>query len=203
MEADLCGHATLATAHALWTEGVVPQHDAIRFHTRSGVLTCESTDNWISLDFPALPVTPVSAPMELAEALGVTPVFVGRSSLDLVAVVESPELVESLSPDLVKLRALPVRGVAVTASTNTAATTDRPYDFVSRFFAPAAGIDEDPVTGSAHCSLGPYWAEQLGSRELVGYQASRRGGLVRMSVNNDRVILSGQAVTVLDGQLVG
>jgi PhzF family phenazine biosynthesis protein len=197
IEVDLCGHATLAAAHALWSEGNVPRDQPIRFHTRSGVLTCTTDGKLIELDFPATPADPAEPPAGLLEALGVAPSFVGRSKFDKFVVVESEHMVRALKPDFARLREIPMRGVMVTS------TSDHPrFDFVSRFFAPAAGVNEDPVTGSAHCCLGPFWSERLGKTELTAYQASARGGIVRVRVQGDRVILGGQAVTVLQGQLL-
>lgn len=197
IEVDLCGHATLASAHALWTEGVVNGDQPIRFHTKSGVLPCRQNGEFIELDFPATPAHETEPPAGLLDALGVTPSFVGRSKFDTFVLVESEEVVRSLKPDFVCLREISMRGVIVTGTSN-----DPRFDFVSRYFAPSAGIDEDPVTGSAHCCLGPFWGERLGKREMTAYQASARGGIVRVQVNGDRVILGGQAVTVLKGELV-
>ena len=197
VEVALCGHATLASAHVLWDEGFAPPTRTLRFLTRSGVLAATRRDDWIELDFPARPDTPVEAPAGLAAALGAEPVRVGRNVDDLVVLLESEAAVRALAPDVGALRRLPVRGVAVTA----AATTPG-YDFVSRFFAPAVGVDEDPVTGSAHCCLAPFWSERLGRTEMTGYQASARGGVVRVRVAGDRVVLAGQAVTVARGELL-
>lgn len=196
-EVDLCGHATLASAHALWTEGDVSGGQPIRFHTKSGVLTCTRNGDFIELDFPATPAQEAEPPAGLLDALGVTPSFVGRSKFDKFVLVESEQVVRSLKPDFARLRKISMRGVMVTS------TSDDPrFDFVSRYFAPGAGIDEDPVTGSAHCCLGPFWSERLGKTEMTAFQASARGGIVRVQVKGDRVILGGQAVTVLRGELV-
>lgn len=197
IEVDLCGHATLAAAHALWSEGIVPQDRPIRFHTRSGVLTCTTDGKLIELDFPATPADAAEPPAGLLEALGVTPSFVGRSRFDKFVLVESEQTVRSLKPDFARLREVPMRGVIVTSP-----SADPRFDFVSRYFAPGAGIDEDPVTGSAHCCLGPFWSARLGKTDLTAYQASARGGVVRVRINGDRVILGGQAVTVLRGELL-
>ncbi|MCU1493703.1 MAG: yddE [Acidimicrobiaceae bacterium] len=198
VEVDLCGHATLASAHVLWQEGEIAE--CIEFHTRSGVLSAARSGSRISLDFPALPAHRAHAPAGLEDALGLSPVWVGRSRFDVLVEVADEAAVRDLVPDLGLLRAVEARGVIVTAAA-AAPGADRP-DFVSRFFAPSVGIDEDPVTGSAHCSLAPYWAKRFGRDELVGYQASRRGGLVGVRVSGDRVVLSGEAVTVLRGELV-
>jgi PhzF family phenazine biosynthesis protein len=197
IEVDLCGHATLAAAHALWSEGIVPRDQPIRFHTRSGVLTCTTDGKLIELDFPATPAHAAEPPAGLLEALGVTPTYTGRSKFDKFVLVESEQVVRSLKPDFARLREVPMRGAIVTSP-----SADPRFDFVSRFFAPAAGVNEDPVTGSAHCCLGPFWGERLGKTELTAYQASARGGVVRVRVNGDRVILGGQAVTVWRGELV-
>jgi len=196
IEVELCGHATVAAAHALWTEEIVPDADAIRFHTHSGILTCTKEGDLIELDFPATPALEVTPPDGLLDALGVQPLFVGRSKFDKLFVVESEEVVRSLTPDFEGLRKISMRGVIVTSRSANAE-----YDFVSRYFAPAAGIDEDPVTGSAHCCLGPYWSEQLSKHSMTAFQASARGGVVHVRVAGDRVFLGGQAVTVFQGAL--
>lgn len=197
VEVDLCGHATLASAHVLWEEGYLQPDAVARFHTRSGLLTAERRGNLIELDFPATPEEPAATPAGLAEALGVTPQYVGKNRFDYLVQVASEEIVRGMQPDFTPLRKLPVRGIIVTSQASSPN-----YDFVSRFFAPAAGVDEDPVTGSAHCCLGPFWAQRLGKQELVGYQASARGGVVRVRLEGGRVRLGGQAVTVLRGELV-
>jgi PhzF family phenazine biosynthesis protein len=196
LEVDLCGHATLASAHVLWETGQLAADAQARFHTRSGLLTADLRGGWIELDFPATPPTVADPPPGLIQALGVTPVAVARSRFDYLVQVASEAEVRALAPDLGRLKPIETRGVIVTSR---AATAD--FDFVSRFFAPGAGIDEDPVTGSAHCALGPYWGERLGKRELVAYQASARGGVVRVCLQGDRVRLQGQAVTVMTGVL--
>jgi PhzF family phenazine biosynthesis protein len=196
VEVDLCGHATLASAHALWSEGIVSPANDIRFETNSGVLTCCRKEASIELDFPATPAQSASSVEALELALGVEPIFFGRSRFDALVVVDSEKTVRSLEPDLAALRALPFRGVIVTSK-----SADTEFDFVSRFFAPAAGVDEDPVTGSAHCCLGPYWGEQLGKNELTAFQASSRGGVIDLKLAGDRVLLGGQAVTVFKGVL--
>jgi predicted PhzF superfamily epimerase YddE/YHI9 len=197
VEVDLCGHATLASAHVLWELGYLPPDAPARFHTRSGLLTARRAGAWIELDFPATPAEPAVLPDGLAAALGVTARYAGRTRFDYLIEVDGEEDVRALRPDLAALRSLGVRGIIVTARASTGQ-----YDFVSRFFAPGAGIDEDPVTGSAHCCLGPFWSARLGMSELSAYQASPRGGVVRVRVALPRVYLSGQAVTVLRGELV-
>lgn len=196
VEVDLCGHATLASAHVLWSERGLSPDRSIRFHTRSGVLTAIRTGDRIELDFPPDPPSAAEAPPGLLEALNVSARYVGRGRSDYIVEVDSEEQVCSLTPDFARLARVEARGVMVTARPS------RPgYDFVSRFFGPRDGINEDPVTGSAHCCLGPYWAERLGKTEMVGYQASARGGVVRTRIVGDRVILAGKAVTVLRGVL--
>lgn len=195
VEVDLCGHATLASAHALWQEKIL--EGEARFHTRSGLLKAKRDGDWIELDFPATQAQPATAPQQLLDALGVEPVYVGKNKFDYIIEVESEDRVRRLRPDHVALRELPVRGVIVTSRSSS---TD--HDFVSRFFAPGSGIDEDPVTGSAHCCLAPYWSEKLGKKEFVAYQASQRGGTLRIRLDGDRVKLLGRAVTVLRGDLV-
>jgi PhzF family phenazine biosynthesis protein len=198
VEVELCGHATLASAHVLWEEGHVPAGEQARFHTRSGLLTAHRDGDWIFMDFPATPDTASNPPPDLIAALGVQAVHVGRTRFDYLVVVDSEDTVRRVTPDMAGLRRrVGVRGVIVTA--RSAASQ---FDFVSRFFAPGSGIDEDPVTGSAHCCLGPYWQRQLGKRDFVAYQASPRGGVVRVGVRGDRVVLGGQAVTVLRGELL-
>jgi PhzF family phenazine biosynthesis protein len=192
VEVDLCGHATLASAHILWETGVLDREEQARFHTRSGLLTAAYNQGEVELDFPATPDEPVNTLDNLGKALGVIPTHVGRSVYDYLVEVESEEEVRKLRPDFSLLKTLDVRGTIVTARAKSSA-----YDFVSRFFAPGAGIDEDPVTGSAHCCLGPYWSRRLGKKEFVAYQASERGGTVRVRLAGDRVILGGSAVTVL------
>ena len=197
IEVALCGHATLASAHALWSQGVAPENEAIRFHTRSGVLTCSRHSDLIELDFPALAVVESAPPAGLTEALGVTPTFAGQSTFDKFLVVESEQVVRSLRPDFRRLKQIDMRGVMVTSLAD-----DPQIDFVSRYFAPGAGIDEDPVTGSAHCCLGPYWGKQLGKSEMTAFQASARGGTVQIRLCGDRVVLGGRAVTVSVGKLL-
>jgi predicted PhzF superfamily epimerase YddE/YHI9 len=197
VEVDLCGHATLASAHVLWTEGHLPRDQEIRFHTRSGQLKAACRGELIELDFPAEPAAPVSPPPGLLEALQVEALFVGRNRFDYLVELGSEAKVRVVQPDYVRLGQLDVRGVIITSC---CATPD--YDFVSHFFAPAAGVNEDPVTGSAHCCLGPYWSTRLAKSELRGYQASSRGGVVQVRLAGPRVILGGHAVTVLKGCLV-
>ncbi len=196
VEVALCGHATLASAHVLWEDGHVPAGRQARFHTKSGVLTADRKGDWIELDFPATPAAPAAAPAGLGEALGSTPRWVGRSKFDYLVEVESEDQLRGLDPDFMALERVEARGIIVTSRATTTG-----YDFVSRFFAPRAGVREDPVTGSAHCALTPFWSERLKKTEMTAYQASPRGGVVRVRLNGDRVVLGGQAVTVLRGDL--
>jgi PhzF family phenazine biosynthesis protein len=196
VEMDLCGHATLASAHALWGEGLLPADREARFHTRSGLLTAGRNGSLIEMNFPSTPAEPADAPKLLLSALGVTPVHAGRSRFDYLLELESETDVRRVQPDLPALRKLDARGVIVTSRSD-----GHEFDFISRFFAPAAGVDEDPVTGSAHCCLTPYWAARLGRNDLTGYQASARGGVVKVRLEGDRVRLAGGAVTVLRGEL--
>lgn len=197
VEVRLCGHATLASAHVLWERGFLASSEVARFHTKSGLLSAtRMSDGRIDLDFPARPATPMETPAGLAEALGAPVLSVWSSADDELVEVTSEEVVRSLKPDFQRLRQVPLRGAIVTARSAGS------YDFVSRFFAPAVGIDEDPVTGSAHCVLAPFWAERLGKREMLAYQASARGGEMRVAVRGDRVGLGGRAITVLAGELL-
>ena len=197
VEVDLCGHATLATAHVLWEDNHLARDAPAVFHTRSGPLSAVLHDGWIEMDFPAEPDEPAPAPEALPAALGAEPTYVGRNRFDYLVEVGAEATVRSLAPDFGRLGEIDARGIIVTAP----AATDG-FDFVSRFFAPRSGIDEDPVTGSAHCCLGPYWQRHLGLDTFTAWQASERGGLVKVQVRDERVTLSGQAVTVLRGELL-
>jgi len=196
-EVDLCGHATLASAHVLWEEDILGKQETARFHTRSGLLSATRKEGWIEMDFPAELHKPAIAPPALTRALGATPVYTGKNRFDYLVELESEEVLRNLHPDFSLLKTIPARGVIVTAPSDS-----KDYDFVSRFFAPAVGINEDPVTGSAHCCLGPYWQKRLKKDFFTAYQASRRGGIVRVNVKGARVMLSGQAVTILRGELL-
>lgn len=196
VEVDLCGHATLASAHLLWERGLAPAGEPIRFQSRSGLLTCTRAGGKIELDFPAEPASPIAAMPDLTLALGAQPVSLGRNRFDLISEFDSEEVVRALRPDFGKLGKIAARGVIVTAPSD-----DSRFDFVSRFFAPAVGVNEDPVCGSAHCCLGPFWSAKLNKSELVGFQCSSRGGIVGVRNQKDRVVLCGTAVTVLAGQL--
>jgi PhzF family phenazine biosynthesis protein len=194
---DLCGHATVASAHVLWEQGHLPARSPARFQTRSGLLTAIRRGDVIELDMPAKPIEPATAPPDLARALHLEPQLVARNQFDYLVLVDSEERLRSIKPDFALLATLPVRGAIVTSRSST-----QGYDFVSRFFAPASGVNEDPVTGSAHCCLAPFWRDRLGKSELVGYQASPRGGIVRVRTEGDRVFLGGKAVTVLRAELL-
>jgi PhzF family phenazine biosynthesis protein len=195
IEVDLCGHATLASAHVLWEDGHILADAEVRFHTRSGLLTCRRNGGWIEMNFPAKRAEPAEAPPQLADALGAELLHVGRNQFDYLVEVADEAALRALNPNHHLLRQLPVRGVIVTARGSD-------YDFVSRFFAPGSGIDEDPVTGSAHSALAPFWSKRLGKTEMIGFQASARGGVVKVRVEGDRVYMSGQAVTVMRGDLL-
>ena len=196
VEVDLCGHATLASAHVLWESGALAQEAQARFFTQSGLLTADRRGEWIELDFPSRPSEAAPPPEGLAAALGTTLLATSMSRGDVVVDVASEAVVRGLAPDFSLLARVPARGIIVTAKSDSAA-----YDAVSRFFVPSQGIDEDPVTGSAHCCLAPHWAPRLGKDDFVAYQASARGGVVRVGLRGDRVRLGGQAITVLRGEL--
>jgi PhzF family phenazine biosynthesis protein len=197
VEVDLCGHATLASAHVLWEAGQVASAAPIRFQTRSGLLTAVRRDDWIELDFPVTPEWPAQIPPDLIDALGVRPLYVGKSRFDYLVELDGADAVLKVQPDFARLRAIRARGVIVTSRS---AAPD--CDFVSRFFAPASGIDEDPVTGSAHCCLAPFWSRRLDKDRFVARQLSARGGILRVRLDGERVRLSGEAVTVLRGDLL-
>jgi len=195
-EVALCGHATLASAHVPWSSGALREAEVARFHTKSGLLTAAKRGDWIELDFPATLVTESHAPAGLLEALGITPAFIGRSKFDYLLEVTEPEL-RALTPDFtILLKVENCRGIIVMSR-----SVNPEFDFLSRFFAPAAGVNEDPVTGSAHCALTPYWSAKLGKSKMFAYQASKRGGHIKVELKGERVLLSGQAVTVLSAML--
>lgn len=199
-EVRLCGHATLATAHILWEERYLPSGEQAQFHTKSGLLTARKDAPWIELDFPARFIENTKEHPSLNQALGVSPKQVGKTSSDagdlFLVEVESEQTVRAITPDFGMLVANNVRGVIVTSRSDT-----QEYDFVSRYFAPAVGINEDPVTGSAHCYLAPYWGTKLGKQNLVGFQASARTGIVNCCWKGDRVLLRGKAITIFKGEL--
>jgi PhzF family phenazine biosynthesis protein len=196
-EVDLCGHGTLATIHILIEEAYLGMGETARFFTKSGVLRARKTGNLIRMDFPAEPEDEVPVPVELTEALGIQPCYTGRNRFDYLVEVASEEEVRKMAPDFVSLRSIPMRGVMVTSRATTPG-----FDFVSRFFAPAIGINEDPVTGSAHCCLAPFWQKRLKKDTFTAYQASERGGVVRLRLDDTgRVKIAGTAVTVWKGSL--
>jgi PhzF family phenazine biosynthesis protein len=197
VEVDLCGHATLASAHVLWETGAVKSEEPARFHTRSGLLTAVQKDGWTELDFPSQPDEEVTAPSGLIRAIGATPQYVGKNRFDFLIEVKSEEILRNLEPNFELLSRFPVRGFIVTSRSDGGE-----FDFVSRFFCPRVGILEDPVTGSACCCLGPYWQRRLGKDEFVAFQASQRGGVIRVKVKRKRVLISGQAVTVSRGEVL-
>jgi len=197
VEVDLCGHATLASAHVLWESGYLRPDEQAYFFTRSGLLMAENKGDWIDLDFPSEPEEQATPPDDLLKALGVEPKYIDKNRFDYLIEVESEQIVRNVKPDFRLLASLPVRGVMLTSLSNSGE-----YDFVSRFFAPASGIDEDPATGSAHCCLGPFWKKRFHKDQFTAYQASSRGGVIRIRLADDRVYLGGQAVTVMHGEIV-
>ena len=195
VEVDLCGHATLASAHVLWETRHLAPEVAACFETRSGVLTATRAGDDVALDFPADPVAPAEPDPGLLDALGLGDAVASTGRIGWLLELADASAVRAARPDFARLAAFDIAVL-------TARADDAAYDFVSRCFGPKFGIDEDPVTGSAHCALGPYWAERLGKTELTGYQASARGGVVRVRVDGDRTVLGGRAVTVTRGELV-
>jgi PhzF family phenazine biosynthesis protein len=197
VEVDLCGHATLASAHVLWETGQAAPAETLWFQTRSGLLTAVRRDDWIELDFPVTPEEPAQTPPGLVDALGVSPLYVGKSRFDYLVELDGSDAVLNTQPDFARLRTIPARGVIVTSRSSTS-----DCDFVSRFFAPASGIDEDPVTGSSHCCLAQFWSRRLDKDRLIARQLSARGGILKVRLDGERVHLSGQAVTVLRGEVL-
>jgi PhzF family phenazine biosynthesis protein len=195
VEVDLCGHATLAAAHVLWEEELVSADQSISFHTRSGLLTAKKQHGLIELDFPVDPVIEVTPPQGLEAAIGLNAVYVGKGRDDYLIEVETEQQLRELAPDFRRLATIPGRGFIVTAP------AEGEFDFVSRFFAPRVGIDEDPVTGSAHCTLAHYWERRLGKQSFNAVQLSKRGGTLKVTLKNDRVTLSGKAVLISKGNL--
>jgi PhzF family phenazine biosynthesis protein len=197
VEVDLCGHATLAGAHILWERNHLARSEQARFHTRSGLLTADPKEGWIEMNFPAEPEQPAPVPAGLDRALGTDRIlYTGRNRFDLLVEVDSEDTVRRLQPDFTLLGTIDARGVIATSLPGPG-----DYDFVSRFFAPRVGVNEDPVTGSSHCCLGPYWKKRLGKTAFVARQVSARGGVIRVRIDGDRVRLGGQAVTVMVGSL--
>jgi len=205
VEVDLCGHATLASAHVLWSEGHLSDTEVAKFQTKSGWLSARKNDDWIEMDFPAQPVQTASHVLpQLIKALccGGNIRAVSKNDVNYLVEILSESALAGLQPDFAEMKKLPVQGVIATAPAD-----GEDYDFVSRYFGPAVGIDEDPVTGSAHASLAPYWQEKLNKIEMTARQISARGGVIRVKYNNsnepsDRVFISGQAVTVMKGELL-
>lgn len=198
-EVPLCGHATLASAHTLWTEGYVPTEEAIHFYTLSGLLIARFNNNWIELDFPATISEPTPTPVDLKTVFNIPFKQVFSNYLGYLIEVESADLVKQLQPNFSLLKTLPINNAIITSL----AAKNSEYDFVSRFFAPGLGINEDPVTGSAHCCLAPFWRDRLKKDEMLAYQASNRGGVVKINyTGGDRVLLAGQGITVMRGELL-
>ena len=196
VEVQLCGHATLATAHILWEQGILSQNDEARFHTLSGLLTVTNDNGEYEMNFPAYTVKDVSPNEKLIEALKVTPVNFAEAEYHYICELESEEQLRNVFPSMESFMGLEKFGTIITAKSNS-----NDYDFVSRFFAPSKGVNEDPVTGSAHCSLGPYWMQKTGRDYFTAYQASQRGGVVKIKMNDGRVLLKGRAVTFLRGDI--
>lgn len=196
-EVDLCGHATLASAHILWQEGILGKSEKAVFETKGGILEAQKTDEKIDMFFPVDEPREVDCPDELGMAIKYQPVYVGKCKFDCLAIYENEKIIREMHPDLERVKNLGSRGLIVSAKSDS-----REYDFVSRYFGPNAGIDEDPVTGSAHCCLAPYWSTVLKKNSMVGFQASKRGGVVYTKLDNDKVILSGRAVTVMKSEIL-
>ncbi|MED5578516.1 MAG: PhzF family phenazine biosynthesis protein [Nitrospinota bacterium] len=196
-EVDLCGHATLASAYVLWDEGFHPIDQDIQFLTNSGNIICKRSDNWIQMNFPIIEYKEEDLPVGMIDSLGIKPKFCAKTSLnDYLLEADSEFVLEKLSPNFRKLQEFPCRGVIVTAPAN-----GNDFDFVSRFFAPSIGIEEDHVTGSSHCSLGTFWSEKLSKKKLIAKQISERGGIIKISLGKDKITLSGQAVTLMRCEL--
>lgn len=197
-EVDLCGHATLASAHILWETHLLDDREEARFRTKSGWLRANKQQDKIELDFPLEEADAAEMPDDLVKGLGVELIYVGRNRMDYIVEVADEETVRNLCPNLELLKRIDTRGVIVTSKSSTDA-----YDFVSRFFAPRVGINEDPVTGSAHCCLAPYWTKKLNKQVMKAYQASERGGFLELRVDGNRVFLSGRAITFFSADMQG
>ncbi|MEW6528149.1 MAG: PhzF family phenazine biosynthesis protein [Spirochaetota bacterium] len=195
-EVDLCGHATLATSHVLYEQHIATAQQELKFYTRSGLLIVKKEGDIITMNFPQEIATEYSIPQWVIEALGVKPVYTGKNRMDYLIEVKTEEEVLEINPDFIALKKMDSRGVIITAKSSR-----MEYDFVSRFFAPGLGVNEDPVTGSAHCCLGPYWQQKLQKSTFTAYQASERGGVLKVEVGDDRVYIGGKAVTVLSGHI--
>jgi PhzF family phenazine biosynthesis protein len=197
-EVDLCGHATLASAHTLWETGVLPIEREAIFFTKSGRLSAKRDGEYIVLNFPLEEDNPVETPEALQKSLGVPFIYTGRNRMDYIVEVGDEETVRKLEPDFEIMKEIDARGVIVTSP-----SANPEYDFVSRFFAPGLGVPEDPVTGSAHCCLGPYWQRRLGKEEMAAHQVSKRGGALKVTLKGDRVYIGGKAVTVFCAEFGG
>lgn len=196
VEVPLCGHATLASSHVLFETGLASRDETVRFQTKSSELCARSRDGWIEMDFPLIPVEPAEPMVDLVEAIAAQPVFFGLCGENALIELESEELIRSLRPDFQAMVKAPVQGLIVTSKARTPGV-----DFASRYFGPWVGINEDPVTGSAHCSLAPYWSTILGKTEMLAHQVSARGGVVKVRIEAERVAITGKAVTVFTGTL--
>ncbi|MFJ8260663.1 PhzF family phenazine biosynthesis protein [Rummeliibacillus sp. NPDC094406] len=195
-EIPICGHATLASSYFLWEKGLFDKEKSITFQTKSGVLEAQLIDDWVQLQFPTMIQERTIAPDLLIRALGVNPTYVGKNKLDYLVEVESEDVVRNLKPNIDLITQLGVRGVIITSKSNT-----NEFDFVSRFFSPSQGINEDFVNGSSHCCLGPYWKDKFKKNDLTAFQASERGGILKLRVLDDEVLVSGKAVTIFEGKL--
>lgn len=195
-EVNLCGHATLASAHILWESEQVASQQTIEFYTNSGILTAQNRHGRIEMSFPVEQVDKRETPTALSEALGMTPIEAWKCQSDYLVVLENEAAVQNLQPELHRLKEIFVRGVIVTAKSD-----HDEYDFVSRFFAPRVGVDEDPVTGSAHCVLASYWGRKLNKQHMIARQLSKRGGVLYLSLEKDRLLIRGDACTILKGEL--
>lgn len=197
VEVSLCGHATLASAHILFEQGYLSPDRQALFETRSGRLTATQTEDWITLDFPTRPTISIQPDPDLMTALGITHVIaIGQSRSIILIEVPDENAVRAIQPDFARLKTLPPHGVIVTSRSN-----NPDYDIVSRFFAPVMGVNEDPVTGSAHCALAPYWHEKLGKADIMAFQASARGGVLFVHHCGERTLLQGKAVTIFIANL--
>lgn len=198
VEVDLCGHATLASAHALW-ESKIATSESIAFHTKSGMLTAKKDSEYVVLDFPTIAIKPLHSPIKnLLESLGINdPLYIGRSDKTVLIEVTSEKCLKNIQPDFELLKEVPIEGVVVTSRSEY----PDDYDFVSRYFGPREGINEDPVTGFAHCHLGPYWQTKLNKTKFLAYQASSRGGFIKIDMHDDRILLGGKAITIMKGEI--
>ena len=197
VEVELCGHATLATAHVLYETEIMQRNERIIFKIRSGILSTTYHNGWIEMDFPAFPALEINKKDEITRALNATPDQVYSSGESIMAVYDNPEKIHKMTPDFELIKEFKIQGIMATSH------SDEPdVDFISRYFAPYVGIDEDPVTGSAHCSLGPFWGERLNKTILNAKQVSARGGTIRVELKENRTVISGQAVTIFTGAIL-